>query len=140
MTRTAFPYDVDGGGPLRGDAIVRAGPGGDWLSRRLQESDRRLMSTGSGLELGMVLESRTTTLTTLDVIQSLQIELLSFDETQFELGLRAWRRFGKGRHPASLNFGDCFTYAIAKVTAYPILCVGNDFAHTDVAVLTPPET
>jgi ribonuclease VapC len=119
-------------------AIVRSEPGADWLSRRLQESERRLMSAGSGLELGMVLESRTTTLTALDVLRSLQIELTSFDEAQFEIGLRAWRKFGKGRHPASLNLGDCFTYALARVTGYPILCVGNDFARSDLAVLTPP--
>jgi ribonuclease VapC len=121
-------------------AIVLSEPGADWLSRRLQESDRRLMSSGSGLALGMVLESRTTTLTTLEALRSLQIELAPFDEAQFELGLRAWRMFGKGRHPASLNFGDCFTYALAKVTSYPILCVGNDFAQADLAVLTPPPT
>jgi ribonuclease VapC len=119
-------------------AIVRSEPGAHWLSRRLQESERRLMSAGSGLELGMVLESRTTTLTALDVLRSLQIELTSFDEAQFEVGLRAWRKLGKGRHPASLNLGDCFTYALAKVTGYPILCVGNDFARSDLAVLTPP--
>jgi ribonuclease VapC len=121
-------------------AIVLSEPDADWLSRRLQDSDRRIMSSGTGLELGIVLESRTTTLTTLDALRSLQIELMPFDETQFELGLRAWRKFGKGRHPASLNFGDCFTYALAKVTGYPILCVGNDFAQADLAVLTPPPT
>ena len=121
-------------------AIVLSEPGADWLSRRLQESDRRLMSSGSGLELGLVLESRTTTLTTLDALRSLQIELTAFDEAQFQLGLRAWRKFGMGRHPASLNFGDCFTYALAKVTGYSILCVGNDFAQADLAVLTPPAT
>lgn len=73
-------------------AIVRAEPGADWLSRRMQSSDRRLMSTGSVLELGLVLESRTTTLTTLDALRPLRIELTSFDELQFELGLglRAW--------------------------------------------------
>ena len=121
-------------------AIVRSEPGADWLSRQLQESERRLMSAGSGLELGMVLESRTTTLTALDVLRSLQIELTPFDEAQFEVGLRAWRKFGKGCHPASLNLGDCFTYALAKVTGFPILCVGNDFARSDLAVLTPPPT
>ena len=121
-------------------AIVCAEPGADWLSGRLQESDLRLMSSASALELGMVLESRTTTLTTLDALRSLQLELTPFDEAQFELGLRAWRKFGKGRHPASLNLGDCFTYALAKVTGYPILCVGNDFARSDLAVLTPPPT
>jgi ribonuclease VapC len=121
-------------------AVVRAEPGAVWLSRQLQESDRRLMSSGSGLELGIVLESRTTTLTTLDALRSLQIDLTSFDEAQLELGLRAWRKFGKGRHPAALNFGGCFTYALAKVTGYPILCVGNDFAQADLAILTPPAT
>jgi ribonuclease VapC len=121
-------------------AIVRSEPGADWLSRRLQESSVRLMSSASALELGMVLESKTTILTTVDALRSLQIELASFDEAQFELGLRAWRKFGNGRHAASLNLGDCFTYALAKVTGYPILCVGNDFARSDLAVLTPPPT
>jgi ribonuclease VapC len=121
-------------------AVVRSEPGAGWLSRRLQESDLRLMSSTSALELGMVLESRATTVTTLDALRSLQIELTPFDEAQFELGLRAWRKFGEGRHPASLNLGDCFTYALAKVTGYPILCVGNDFAQADLAILTPAPT
>jgi ribonuclease VapC len=121
-------------------AIVRAEPGAEWLSGQMQASDRRLMSTGTTLELGLVLESRTRTLTALDALRSLQIELTSFDDAQFELGLRAWRKFGRGRHPASLNFGDCFTYALAKVTGYPILSIGNDFAQADLAVLTPPPT
>jgi ribonuclease VapC len=121
-------------------AIDRAESAADWLSRQMQASDRRLMSSGCGLELGMVLESRTTNLTTLDALRSLRIELMPFDETQFELGLRAWRKFGKGRHQASLNLGDCFTYALAKATGYPILCVGNDFAQADLAVLSPTPT
>lgn len=121
-------------------AIVRAEPGAVWLSQQLYESDQRLMSTGSGLELGLVLESSTTTLTTLYALRSLQIELTAFDEAQLELGLQAWRNFGEGRHPASLNFGDCFTHALAKVTGYPILCVGKDFAQADLAVLSPPAT
>ena len=121
-------------------AIVRAEPGAEWLSRQLRDSDHRLMSSATGLELGIVLESRTTTLTALDVIRSLQIELAPFDEEQFELGLRAWRMYGRGRHPASLNYGDCFTYALAKTTGHAILCVGNDFARADLPVLTPPQT
>lgn len=87
-----------------------------------------------------IVHAGTTTLTTLDALRSLQIELTSFDEAQFELGLRAWRRFGKGRHPAAFNFGDCFTYALAKVTGLPILCVGKDFAQANLATLTPPTT
>ncbi|WP_257428701.1 type II toxin-antitoxin system VapC family toxin [Nocardioides carbamazepini] len=44
----------------------------------------------------------------------------------------AWERFGKGRHPAALNFGDCFSYALAKTLAVPLLFKGNDFAQTDL--------
>lgn len=47
---------------------------------------------------------------------------------------RAWRRFGKGRHPAGLNFGDCFSYALAALTGEPLLFKGNDFKQTDVEV------
>ena len=47
---------------------------------------------------------------------------------------RAWRRFGKGNHPAALNLGDCFAYALAAVTGEPLLFKGEDFARTDVEV------
>lgn len=56
-----------------------------------------------------------------------------------ERGTDAWRRYGKGRHPAKLNFGDCCTYALAEQLRLPILCTGNDFAQTDLPVLRPPE-
>ena len=72
-------------------AIVRAESGADWLSRQIRASDRRLMSTGTALELGLLLESRTRAVTALDALRSLQIELTSFGEAQFDLGLRAWR-------------------------------------------------
>lgn len=48
----------------------------------------------------------------------------------------AWRKYGKGRYPAGLNFGDCFAYALAKVMDEPILLKGDDFAHTDLAAAT----
>ena len=49
----------------------------------------------------------------------------------------AWHRFGKGNHPAALNYGDCFTYALAARTELPVLCVGDDFARTDLEVIRP---
>ncbi len=52
--------------------------------------------------------------------------------------MSGWRRYGKGRHPAALNFGDCFTYALAERTGYPVLCTGDDFAATGISVLRPP--
>jgi len=58
-----------------------------------------------------------------------------FDDDLAGRSLDAWRRFGKGRHLAGLKFGDCCTYALAERTGYPILCVGDDFARTDLPVL-----
>ena len=52
--------------------------------------------------------------------------------------MSGWRRYGKGRHPAALNFGDCFTYALAERTGHPVLCTGDDFAATGISVLRPP--
>ncbi|MGO8959865.1 MAG: type II toxin-antitoxin system VapC family toxin, partial [Streptosporangiaceae bacterium] len=49
--------------------------------------------------------------------------------------MSGWRRYGKERHPAGLNFGDCFTYALAEQTGHPVLCTGDDFAATDIAVV-----
>ena len=51
---------------------------------------------------------------------------------QAEAARRAWRRFGKGNHPARLNFGGCFAYAFAKATGEPLLFKGEDFARTDI--------
>ncbi|MDR1188247.1 MAG: type II toxin-antitoxin system VapC family toxin [Bifidobacteriaceae bacterium] len=56
-----------------------------------------------------------------------------FDREQAALALAAWRRFGKGRHPAALNYGDCMSYALSKRLGLPLLYKGSDFAQTDVA-------
>lgn len=63
------------------------------------------------------------------------ISARAFDERQLELARDAAIRFGKGRHKAGLNFGDCFAYALAKSEDIPLLCTGGDFAVTDVAIV-----
>ena len=60
------------------------------------------------------------------------IEFVAVDRAQLALARDGHRRFGKGRHPAALNFGDCFAWALATDRAIPLLFVGEDFAHTDV--------
>jgi ribonuclease VapC len=60
------------------------------------------------------------------------IERIPVDERQAEAAVEAFRRFGKGRHPARLNIGDCFAYALAKTTGEPLLFKGSDFAQTDI--------
>lgn len=59
-------------------------------------------------------------------------EIVPVDFTTAQLAYDAWLRFGKGRHPASLNFGDCFSYALAKLRGEPLLFKGEDFSKTDL--------
>ena len=61
-----------------------------------------------------------------------EIELMPVTAEQVECAREAWRRFGKGNHPAALNFGDCFAYALARTTGEPLLFKGEDFSRTDV--------
>ncbi|MCW5950853.1 MAG: type II toxin-antitoxin system VapC family toxin [Propionibacteriaceae bacterium] len=66
------------------------------------------------------------------LLAELEAEIVSLDETQAELAASAWRRFGKGRHPAALNLGDTFSYALAVARGEALLFKGDDFAATDV--------
>jgi ribonuclease VapC len=61
-------------------------------------------------------------------------EVLAVDGVHAEAAVAAWRRFGRGRHQASLNFGDCFAYAAARLVGAPLLFKGDDFTQTDIAV------
>lgn len=61
------------------------------------------------------------------------VEIIAVDADQTDQARRAWRRFGKGRHPAGLNFGDCFSYALARIRQEPLLYKGNDFSQIDIA-------
>jgi ribonuclease VapC len=64
--------------------------------------------------------------------EQLDVLVIPFDQAHAEAAARAFQRFGKGRHPASLNYGDCMTYATAQLAEWPLLFKGNDFAQTDI--------
>ena len=66
------------------------------------------------------------------LIAALSITIVPFTVEQAQLASAAFLKFGKGRHPAKLNMGDCFSYALAKSTNQPLLFKGNDFIHTDI--------
>ncbi|HMI82061.1 MAG TPA: type II toxin-antitoxin system VapC family toxin [Solirubrobacterales bacterium] len=66
-------------------------------------------------------------------LEDLKVKVLPFGEQHWEAATDAFIRFGKGRHPAVLNFGDCMSYATAQIAGEPLLFVGNDFARTDIA-------
>ena len=61
------------------------------------------------------------------------IAVVPFGESHYGAAVEAWLRYGKGRHPAALNFGDCLAYAVAHLAREPLLFVGGDFAQTDIA-------
>jgi len=66
------------------------------------------------------------------LIDRLELDVVALTDEQAALAIDAFRRFGKGRHSAGLNFGDCFSYALAKATDEPLLFKGDDFAQTDI--------
>ena len=93
------------------------------------------MSVANALETSIVMEGRGGSAAghALDrFLKAAVIELEPVTAEHMEAARRAWRRFGKGNHPAALNFGDCFAYALADVTGEPLLFKGEDFARTDV--------
>lgn len=63
------------------------------------------------------------------------IDVVASEQSQADRALEGWRRYSKGRHPAALNLGDCFTYGLAVAVDHPVRCVGDDFARTDVEVI-----
>lgn len=70
-------------------------------------------------------------------VAELTVEEISFGSNHWREAVRAFRRFGKGRHPAGLAFGDCMTYAVARLSAEPLLHWGDDFTLTDVERVEP---
>ena len=119
-------------------AILREEPGFELFVKVIASTPERFVSTITLLEASMVLESRMgpRAVAELDllVLRS-TLEIISFDERHLEAAKLAFRRFGKGRHPAGLNFGDCCVYGLAKALGEPVLCKGDDFRKTDIAVV-----
>ena len=97
--------------------------------------DRNAVGTPTLVETGVVLHGRIGAIarTALErLIADMELQPIPFTERHWPIALRAFARYGKGRHPAGLNLGDCFTYATAAVAGEPLLCVGDDFAQTDL--------
>jgi len=118
-------------------AILQDEPERRLLNEAIEAAESCAMSTGSFLETSMVIESRYGPDGTRDLdlfISKARITLASVDADQAYVARDAFRRYGKGRHPAGLNFGDCFAYALAKMLDEPLLFKGKDFVLTDIAV------
>jgi len=118
-------------------AILQDEPERRAFNEAIEAAESCAMSTASFLETSMIVESRYGPDGTRDLdlfISKARITLASVDADQAYVARDAFRRYGKGRHPAGLNFGDCFAYALAKMLGEPLLFKGNDFVLTDIAV------
>ena len=119
-------------------AMLRREPEADDFSAAIMAAEPRLLSAASYLEIGIVIDGSRDELASQRVdqlIELLEIEIAPVTASQAKLARVAYRQFGKGSgHPAGLNFGDCFSYALALECSAPLLFKGADFAATDVQV------
>jgi ribonuclease VapC len=116
-------------------AIMLAEPGHQEIRERIGAAEILGVGAPTVAESGIVLSARIGRDARPELNEFLRVadaEIIAFGLEHFHAALDAFLRFGKGRHPASLNFGDCLSYAIASVAGLPLLYTGNDFSQTDI--------
>jgi ribonuclease VapC len=116
-------------------AILQNEPERRTFNEAIESADTRCISAANFVEVSIVIESRygPDGIRDLDLFLSkAEIELVPVDSEQSFVARQAFRQYGKGRHTAGLNFGDCFSYALAKSLGEPLLFKGNDFSKTDL--------
>lgn len=115
-------------------AIVLQQPEANDLLRRMRDASSLSIGAATLLEAGIVLSARLQDDARgllARLLQESGIVVLDVTEAHFGVAMDAWLRYGRGRHPAALSFGDCLSYALAVVAGEPLLCVGDDFPQTD---------
>ena len=115
--------------------ILTGEPDAQLFASAIADDPKKLLSSFSMLEAGFVIESKKGESGTRELellIHKIKIDIVSLDSEQIALAIAAWRKFGKGRHPAGLNIGDCCSYALAKYSNEPVLFKGNYFDKTDI--------
>lgn len=124
-------------------AILRGERDADRYENALAQAAGPLISAGTYIETAIVVDSNRDPVLSGrldDLLATARVEVEPVTRRQAEIARRAYRDFGKGSgHPAGLNFGDCFAYALSRVTGKPILYKGDDFARTDVKAALAPE-
>jgi ribonuclease VapC len=119
-------------------AILRDEPEAPACARAIEAASRRRISAANFVEAAIVIDASHDPIASRrfdDLVREAQLEIEPVTEAQARIAREAYRDFGKASgHPARLNFGDCFAYALARISGEPLLFKGDDFTHTD---LTP---
>ncbi len=115
-------------------AVLQNEQGAQRFTETMASAPRRLIGRPTELELHIVMRAKAGTAPVDALIAKFlrTVERVDFDEAHLVAATTAFNRFGKGRHPASLNYGDCMAYAVAQVAGCPLLYKGEDFARTDI--------
>ena len=117
-------------------AILRAEPEAHEFAAAIEAANSRRISAVSFVEAAVVIDGSRDPIASRqfdNFVTEAELRIESVDEAQARIARDAYRDFGRGSgHPAKLNFGDCFAYALAKTTREPLLFKGRDFAHTDI--------
>ena len=116
-------------------AILLGEQDAEALARAIARDPKRLISAFTGLETAIVIEAKKGEAggRELDLLlHHAVIEIVSMNPDQCQIARLAWRTYGKGRHTAGLNIGDCCSYALARYSGEPLLFKGDDFAKTDI--------
>ena len=116
-------------------AIFFMEPGAPKFLRVLQQTPHAWISAANYLEVAIIIDNRNAPeqMADLDLfLAKAEVEIVPVTAGQARVARDAYRRFGRGNHPAGLNFGDCFAYALAKERDLPLLFKGDDFAQTDL--------
>lgn len=122
-------------------AVLRAEPEAPDFAKAIESAKQRRISAVSYVEAAIVIDSGRDAVASRrfdDFFRASRIKVESVTPRQAEIARNAYRDFGKGRHQARLNFGDCFAYALAKEMDEPLLFKGKDFLHTDVETAEVP--
>ena len=121
-------------------AILLGEPEADEFAGALIDAPVRLMSAVTRVELTCVVEGRNRAAGRREIerlLHEVPIEIVPVSLEHADIAIEAFRRFGRGRHRAALNIGDCFSYALAQATDQPLLFMGDDFIHTDIRPALP---
>jgi ribonuclease VapC len=116
-------------------AILLQEPGSESFIVALSNTTRAIMGSPTRFELDMVATGRLKAdgiALARQLVEAQQVEVIDWDAALSDIATLAFLQFGKGRHPAQLNFGDCMAYALAKSLDAPLLYKGGDFAKTDI--------